>query len=86
MLYHKLNAVVSRYLKVPIEYLGFVPQDEQLSRAVMQQMPVSIQNAAAKSALAYKEIARKLMSGEKENPKVKRGMMAFFSHIMTGRR
>ena len=86
MLYHKLNAVVSRYLKVPIEYLGFVPQDEQLSRAVMQQMPVSIQNAAAKSALAYKEIARKLMSGEKESPKVKRGMMAFFSHIMTGRR
>ncbi len=86
MLYHKLNAVVSRYLKVPIEYLGYVPQDEQLSRAVMQQMPVSIQNAAAKSALAYKEIARKLMSGEKENPKVKRGMMAFFSHIMTGRR
>lgn len=86
MLYHKLNAVVSRYLKVPIEYLGYVPQDEQLSRAVMQQMPVSIQNAGAKSALAYKEIARKLMSGEKENPKVKRGMMAFFSHIMTGRR
>lgn len=86
MLYHKLNTVVSRYLKVPIEYLGYVPRDEQLSKAVMQQMPVSIQNASAKSALAYKEIARRLMSGEKESPKVKQGMMAFFSHIMTGRR
>ena len=86
MLYHKLHTVVSRYLKVPIEYLGYVPQDEQLSRAVMQQMPVSIKNDSAKSAMAYKEIARKLMNGEKESPKVKRGMMAFFSHIMTGRR
>ena len=80
MLYHKLNSVVSRYLKVPIKYLGCVP------RAVMQQTPVSIQNASARSALAYQEIARKLMSGEMESPKVKRGMMAFFSHIMTGRR
>ena len=86
MLYHKLNSVVSRYLKVPIKSLGCVPQDEQLSRAVMQQTPVSIQNASARSALAYQEIARKLMSGEMESPKVKRGMMAFFSHIMTGRR
>ncbi len=86
MLYHKLNTVVSRYLKVPIEYLGYVPQDEQLSRAVMQQMPVSLQNDTAKSALAYKEIARRLMSGEKESQKEKQGMMAFFSHIMTGRR
>lgn len=86
ILYHKLNMVVSRYLKVPIEYLGYIPQDEQLSKAVMQQMPVSIQNAAAKSALAYKEIARRLMSGEKDSPKIKQGMMAFFSHIMTGRR
>lgn len=86
MLYHKLNTVVSRYLKLPIEYLGYIPQDEQLSRAVMQQTPISIQNTSARSALAYGGIARKLMNVEEESPKVKHGMMAFFSHIMTGRR
>lgn len=86
MLYHKLNTVVSRYLKLPIEYLGYIPQDEQLSRAVMQQTPISIQNTSARSALAYGGIARKLMNIEEESPKVKHGMMAFFSHIMTGRR
>ena len=86
MLYHKLNMVVSRYLKIPIEYLGYIPQDEQLARAVMQQTPVSLRNASAKSSIAYGEVARKLMNGEKESPKVKRGMMAFFSHIITGRR
>lgn len=86
MLYHKLNTVVSRYLKLPIEYLGYIPQDEQLSRAVMQQTPISIQNTSARSALAYRGIARKLMNVEEESPKVKHGMMAFFSHILTGRR
>lgn len=86
MLYHKLNTVVSRYLKLPIEYLGFIPQDEQLARAVMQQTPVSLQNSGARSALAYRSAAMKLMHQEEESPKTKRGMMAFFSHIMTGRR
>ncbi len=86
MLYHKLNTVVSRYLKLPIEYIGYIPQDELLARAVMQQTPVSIQNESAKSSLAYRELAGRLMNGEKESLKVKRGTMAFFSHIMTGRR
>ncbi|MBD5550737.1 MAG: MinD/ParA family protein [Lachnospiraceae bacterium] len=86
MLYQKLNAVVTRYLSISAEYLGHVPQDDQLSKAVMQQMPVSIQNPAAKSAMAYRGIAMKLMNEEEGSTKVKRGMMAFFSHIMTGRR
>ncbi len=86
MLYHKLNMVVSRYLKIPIEYLGYVPQDDQLARAVMQQTPVSLRNPSAKASMAYAGIARKLMKEEQESPRVKRGMMAFFSHIMTGRR
>lgn len=85
-LYYKLNAVVSRYLKLPIEYLGYIPQDEQLARSVMQQTPISLQNPTAKSALAYRSAAMKLMHQEEESPKAKRGMMAFFSHIMTGRR
>lgn len=85
-LFDKLNCVVSRYLKLPIEYIGCIPQDEQLARAVMQQTPVSLQNSAAKSAVAYKAIAMKLMNKEQESPKAKHGMMAFFAHIMAGRR
>ena len=41
-LYAKLEAVVARYLKVPITYLGMIPHDNQLAKAVMQQMPVSL--------------------------------------------
>lgn len=85
-LFHKLNAVVSRYLKLPIEYLGAVPYDNQLSRAVMQQMPVSLQNPAARSAQAYERIADTLMNKEANKNLVKRGMAAFFSHIVNGKK
>lgn len=84
VLYSKLNAVVSRYLKLPLAYLGAVPQDAQLSKAVMQQVPVSMQNPTAKSSLAYENIAAKLMN--KEETIRKRGMAAFFSHIVTGKK
>lgn len=81
-LFNKLNAVVSRYLKLSISYLGSVPQDYQLSRAVMQQMPVSIQAPGAKSAIAYEEMAAKLMNIEANHSFEKRGMAAFFSHLI----
>lgn len=85
-LFNKLNAVVSRYLKLPIQYLGAVPQDSQLSRAVMQQMPVSMQSPTAKSAAAYEAIAAKLMNKELNKGLTKRGMAAFFSHIVSGKK
>ncbi|MDD6656695.1 MAG: MinD/ParA family protein [Lachnospiraceae bacterium] len=82
-LFTKLNAVVARYLKLPISYLGSVPQDSHLSQAVMQQTPVSLANPNAKSAKAYQEIAQVLMYGEQSLLPQKRGMAAFFSHIIT---
>lgn len=82
-LFNKLNTVVSRYLKLSISYLGAVPQDNQLSKAVMHQLPVSIQSPSARSAIAYENIAAKLMNKEISKSVHKRGMAAFFSHIVT---
>ncbi len=86
ILFNKLSAVVTRYLKIPFIFLGSVPQDEKLQRAVMQQTPVSIQNPNAKASLAYENIAMKLMDKEAVTTHQKRGMAAFFSHIITGRK
>ncbi len=85
VLFNKLNSVVTRYLKVPMSYLGSVPQDMKLSQAVMQQMPVSLQNPDAKSSVAYEKIAARLLGREESEKQPKRGMAAFFSHIVTGR-
>lgn len=85
-LFLKLNAVVTKYLKIPITFLGSVPRDDQLSKAVMQQSPISMQNPNAKSAKAYEEIAMKLMDKEVSTTVPKRGMAAFFAHILSGRK
>lgn len=85
-LFDKLNVVVSRYLNLPLEYLGSVPQDKELSAAVMQQLPVSIKSPRAKSAVAYENIASVLMNGEVNKKIQKRGMAAFFSHIVAGKK
>ena len=84
-LYAKLEAVVDRYLKVPISYLGMIPQDIQLARAVMQQTPVSLDNPKARSAVAYEVIAAKLMNKELNKNVTRRGMAAFFSHMISKR-
>lgn len=81
ILYEKLSAVAGKYLKTPMEYLGEVPEDAQLLKAVMQQKPVSMECPHAKSSSAYEQIAAKLMNKQMVENNNRRGMTSFFSHI-----
>jgi flagellar biosynthesis protein FlhG len=85
LLYRKLNSVVQRFLKLPLSYLGSVPMDIQLARAVMQQVPVSLQNPNAKASQAYEKLAARLLDNLEANAQPSRGMAAFFSHIISRR-
>ena len=82
-LFRKLNTVVERYLTVPMTFLGSIPQDIQLQRAVIQQSPVSLQNPAAKSSQAYEKLVKRLLDKEEIERQPKRGMAAFLAHILS---
>lgn len=84
VLFDKLNAVVERYLKIPMTYLGYIPEDAQLAASVMQQVPVTLQNPGARSAQAFQRIAERLLDRAEAEKQPKRGMAAFFSHIIRG--
>ena len=86
ILFNKLNAVVERYLKIPMSYLGYVPEDSQLSRSVMQQVPFSLQYPNSRAAAAYERIAGRLLDKQETERQPQRGMAAFFSHIITGKK
>ena len=85
-LFHKLDTVVARYLRMKIQYLGSVPYDTQLSSAVMQQMPVSLQSPKSKSAHAYAEIAARLLNWEQNTNQERHGMAAFLAHIVSSKK
>ncbi|MCR4655536.1 MAG: MinD/ParA family protein [Lachnospiraceae bacterium] len=85
-LFGKLNAVVSRYLKMPLQYLGYVPEDPQLMQAVMQQTPISIENPKAKSSLAFEALAQTLTGKEPVASYTRHGMAGFFANMVWGKK
>ncbi|MBO5176339.1 MAG: MinD/ParA family protein [Lachnospiraceae bacterium] len=84
-LYEKMSVVSDKFLNIPITYLGSVPMDEQISKAVMRQKPVSVINPEAPSAKAIKHIAETLLDLESEELSDKRGMFQLFSNLIRNR-
>lgn len=81
-LYEKMNVVVNKFLNIPLEYLGSVPMDDQITKAVMRQKPVSVTNPDAPSSKALKSITEKLMYIESGKTNEKRGISHLFSNLI----
>jgi flagellar biosynthesis protein FlhG len=80
--YDKLNAVVSQFLKGKITYLGMIPQDITVDRAIRQQKPVSIMHPEAISSQAFQILADNLLYGRTNQPIIKRGITELFSDFI----
>ena len=58
-LFNKLVAVTDRYLDVAMDFLGAVPNDEYLRKAVQRQRAVVDAYPRSKAAMAFKKLAQK---------------------------
>ncbi len=56
-LYTKLNTVVNRFLGMDMDYLGAIPYDDYLPKAVMKQQPVTLAFPNAPSSRAMLDLA-----------------------------
>ena len=65
-LFSKLKAVVVRYLRVPITYLGMIPQDQEMEKAVRAQKIVSLEKPNAVSSKAFKILVNNYINDEHE--------------------
>lgn len=81
-LYEKMSVVSDKFLSIPITYMGAVPMDEQITKAVMRQKPVSVINPDAPAAKAIKQIAKRLLEADEETDTEKRGMFQLFSNLI----
>lgn len=64
--YDKLSSVVDQFLSGHIDYIGSVPQDTSLEKAVRSQKIVSVAFPQSKSAKSFASIAEKMIDGESE--------------------
>ncbi|MCL2456467.1 MAG: MinD/ParA family protein, partial [Defluviitaleaceae bacterium] len=62
--FEKLSGVSARFLGIKIFYLGYIPFDSYLVRAVRKQKPVSLQYPFAKSANKYNLMCANLLNME----------------------
>ena len=75
-LFEKLERVTSKFLDVTLNYLGAIPRDEWLRRAVQRQEAVVDAFPAAPASMAFREIAKR---AEKwQTPNGPRGHVEFF--------
>ncbi|MDD5827594.1 MAG: MinD/ParA family protein [Lachnospira sp.] len=80
-LYEKLQAVVSRFLGINLEYIGTVPQDNNILKAVMKQKPVSIMYPNSVSSKHFEHIANYLDGTEADIPYGKRGIRGYLRNV-----
>lgn len=80
-IYEKLNSVVGQFLSGKIDYLGMIPRDEALERAVRRQEIISLAQPVSKSARAYGQVASSLINDTTGN-RYMWGISAFFKTFM----
>lgn len=80
--YDKLQSVVTQFLHGKLEYIGMIPQDSLLEKAVRQQKIVSITSPHALSSRAFSTLADNLMDGTVREASMRRGITELFIHLL----
>jgi flagellar biosynthesis protein FlhG len=80
----RLARVAERFLRVRLEYHGYVPYDDAVPRAVRQQLPVLLAAPGAPASLAFARLAQRLAQ---RPPSAPTGGLPFFfrSLLVEGR-
>ncbi len=63
-LYNKLNIVVSKFLNINLQFLGVIPNDNNISKSVIQQKPISLAFPNSSSIKYFQMLAEGLLNNE----------------------
>jgi flagellar biosynthesis protein FlhG len=85
-LYDTLSRTALNSLNISLDFLGWVPWDQELRRAVSQGQLVSSNSAGSPSAQAFAAIAGRLLKQAAEESRVKGNLQFFFRRVLGQRR
>ena len=81
-LFEKINLVVKKFLKFGMEYLGDIPQDEQVSKAIIRQKPVVLSAPDSGAGKALRKLATKLAGASVPPPDERKGIAQLFGNLI----
>lgn len=81
-LYDKLSAVSTRFLNIDLEYLGAVPFDNNVTKSVMNQKPVTLMYPGSPSARCYEDIVN-ILENKEISPHNNIGVRNFFKTVFS---
>ena len=61
-IYDKISIVVSKFLNIQLEYLGYIPEDKRIVNAIMEQKPISLMAPDSPPAVHLKGICNRLLN------------------------
>ena len=82
VLLSQIMKVINKYLDVSVNYLGAIPEDDYLRKAVKRQVTVSSAYPRSRSAEAFREIAKRL--ADSKNSGRSTGSLEFFAEKLVG--
>ena len=83
-LFEKLSVVADKFLNISLEYMGAVPVDTNINKAVMRQQPLSIAFPNSQASKAIDNIAKIIAApqGETEIKTRRKGLVGIFSEAL----
>jgi flagellar biosynthesis protein FlhG len=84
-LYDKLSLVVSKFLDLKLEYLGALPQDNSVSKAVMKQKPALMLYPNSQFSSTVFSFAEILCENEKSKVHSRKGIAQLFTNLLRSR-
>ncbi|MBQ2744196.1 MAG: MinD/ParA family protein [Lachnospiraceae bacterium] len=84
-LYNKLEVVVCKFLNINLKYLGIIPMDANMSKAVMQQKPISSAYPNSAAAEAIEKLAVALLNNTEVEESKRNGLAKAVMNIFENR-
>lgn len=81
-LHEKLGVVVNKFLNIDIDFLGSIPYDDNMSKAILRQEPVVISAPESKAARSITQIAAKLGDATLPLEEQGLGIMRLFTNVI----
>jgi flagellar biosynthesis protein FlhG len=85
-LFDALSGTVLRFLNASLDFLGWIPSDPQLSRAVAHSQMVVTDACEAASAQAFARVAERLIQMTGTGARIKGNVQFFFRRMLEGGR